>query len=126
MLIPRLLVLLPTVLLMSCAGSGHEQRASEKVRHGMSQEELRQAFGSPLTIQRHPDGSQDWIYAFFREEVYYADSSGRVIQMGGTAPGGKCGIGTFNATQKQPVHLSPDGRVMGAIPLGQVVINYRE
>ena len=88
---------------------------------GMTSAELRSAFGRPLRTERKPDGSEDWYYNFgtqaqesrpFSETV--ASERERSYSSGQTTT-------TTTTMTPLPVHLSPEGRVVGEIPAGSVI-----
>ncbi len=91
------------------------------IRQGMTGAELVSAFGQPLRIERQPDGSEDWFYNFGsqrRESGPFSESTAseteRRYSYGHTTT-------TTTTMTPRPVHLSPAGRVVGAIPAGHVI-----
>lgn len=96
--------------------------ATTSVRQGMTSAELLSIFGRPLRVERNPSGGEDWFYNFGaqRRESHPVSKSTtseaeRSYSFGHTTS-------TTTTMTQAPVHLSPGGRVVGAIPSGGVVL----
>ena len=78
-------------------------------------------FGRPLRTERKPDGSEDWFYNFGtqdRESRPFAETVASERNLSYSF--GRTTTTTTTMTPL-PVHLSPEGRVVGEIPAGTVI-----
>jgi hypothetical protein len=116
---------LPTLgiaaFLAACTTSG-PRLVSTPVREGMTSAQLVAAFGRPLRVERRPDGGEDWFYHFGSQQ----NASHPVSASTSTETERSYSVGNATSTtttmSQAPVHLSPSGRVFGAIPSGSVVV----
>jgi len=117
-------VLLLTIAmgLASCTSTSSLRVIDTPIHQGMTASELQSAFGRPLSIERQPDGSEDWFYNFgtqgretrpFTEETF--NKSEQSYSYGHTDT-------TTTTMTRLPVHVSPEGRVVGVIPAGSVIV----
>lgn len=117
----RFAAIIPAAFLMACAAPHSPRMAATPVREGMTGAQLTAQFGAPLEVQRHKDGSEDWIYQFGsqqRESHRISTSSASESERSQTT-----GQETTTTTSmhRAPVRLSAAGRVIGKIPAGSVV-----
>jgi outer membrane protein assembly factor BamE (lipoprotein component of BamABCDE complex) len=121
MRITRFLALAVTACLTACY-TPTPRVVATSIRQGMTRAELQSAFGRPLRIERQPDGSEDWFYNFGGQERESHPISESVV----TATERSYSVGhattTTTTMSQNPIHLSPDGRVVGAIPAGSVIV----
>jgi outer membrane protein assembly factor BamE (lipoprotein component of BamABCDE complex) len=107
--------------LAACTTSG-PRLVSTPVREGMTSAQLVAAFGRPLRVKRTPDGGEDWFYHFGSQQ----HASHPVSASTSTETERSYSVGNATSTtttmNQAPVHLSPSGRVVGAIPSGSVVV----
>jgi len=88
----------------------------------MTTAEVQTAFGSPRRIQRHADGSQDWYYHFGTQVHASAPfSTTEVTDHEQSYSFGEASSKTTTMSEA-PVHFSPNGKVIGAIPSGNAVV----
>ena len=107
--------------LASCSTSG-PRLVSTSVHEGMTSAQLVSAFGKPLRVEHHPDGGEDWFYNFGSQQ--HAAHPVSELKITETERSYSVGDATSTTTtmSQAPVHLSPSGRVVGAIPSGSVVV----
>ena len=119
--ITSLLLLGVAVCLAACSTTSPRVIATSIVP-GMTSAELRSAFGPPLRTERKPDGSEDWFYNFGTQDWEsrpFSETVGsqreRSYSVGHTTT-------TTTTMTPLPIHLSPEGRVVGEIPAGSVIV----
>ena len=95
------------------------------IHQGMNSAELLSAFGPPLRTERNPDGSEDWFYNFGTRSWAFQSVSEAIVTENEQSY--SVGLSTTKVTNMAPlpVHLSPDGRVVGDIPAGRVIVESR-
>lgn len=110
-----------TMYLASCSAPSLSA-IDTPIRHGMTASQLRANFGHPLRIERQSDGSEVWFHNFGtqrHESRPFSESTvsetERSYSFGQTKP-------TTTTMISLPIHLSPEGRVVGDIPAGSVIV----
>lgn len=95
------------------------------IHPGMNSAELLSAFGPPLRTERKPDGSEDWFYNFGRRSWEFQPVSEAMVTE--YEQRYSVGLSSTKVTTMAPlpIHLSPDGRVVGDIPAGRVIVESR-
>jgi outer membrane protein assembly factor BamE (lipoprotein component of BamABCDE complex) len=95
------------------------------IHPGMNSAQLLSAFGPPLRTERNPDGSEDWFYNFGTRSWESQPVSEAVVAENEQRY--SVGLSTTKVTTMAPlpIHLSPDGRVVGDIPAGRVIVESR-
>jgi outer membrane protein assembly factor BamE (lipoprotein component of BamABCDE complex) len=109
------------IFLTACSTMTEPNVISTPMRVGMTKQQLRNNFGSPLSVVTNADGSEEWFYHFGSR----GSSSGTHSEITHT-PSGQSVTTTSEATttltySEAAVHLSPEG-VVTSVPSGQVVI----
>jgi outer membrane protein assembly factor BamE (lipoprotein component of BamABCDE complex) len=87
---------------------------------GMTRDRLKSHFGEPLRVERASSGGEDWYYSFASWRRPDIEASG---YNEGTSSSVSVSV-TFSDqsnTQDCPIHLSPDGYVLGPLPVGKIV-----
>lgn len=109
-----------TVLLSSCTEPSLHPSPTP-VRLGMDKADLLATYGPPLRTEKQSDGNEDWFYHFGTHEQ--ASQSGTESTSTGTERSYAVEHSTTTTTtmRPEPIHLSPDGKVTGEIPTGQVI-----
>ena len=117
--ITQLFLFAVAVCLAACSTTS--PRVMTSIVPGMTSAELLSAFGRPLRTERKPDGSEDWYYNFGTQDresrpfsETFASERERSYSSGKTTT-------TTTTMTPLPIHLSPEGRVVGTIPAGNVI-----
>jgi len=88
----------------------------------MTSAQVVSAFGRPLRVEHNPNGGEDWFYNFgSRQHESHPISESTVSQTERSYSVGHT-TSTTTTMNQAPIHLSPSGRVVGAIPRGSVVL----
>jgi outer membrane protein assembly factor BamE (lipoprotein component of BamABCDE complex) len=118
-----LCLLLLSVFLGACSSTSSPRIVAIAVREGMTREQLLSVFGHPLSIQRQPDGAEEWFYNFgFQQHGSRPVSESTVTETGRSYSVAQETSVTTTLSQA-PIHLSTSGRVIGPIPAGHVVVD---
>lgn len=118
--IAHVLLLAVAVCLAACSTPSPRIIATPIVP-GMTSAELRSAFGRPLRIELQPDGSEDWYYNFGAQDRESRPFSEAVVSESEYSYSAGRTTTTTTTVTLLPIHLSPEGRVVGAIPTGSVI-----
>src|SRR5215469_17043308 len=111
------------ILFAGCA-TAPDNASDIAVRVGMSRNELKAVYGDPLRIESTPYGGQDWYYHF------YSWAKGPTVSVSETTDAN--GYPTTSTSEgwqvekgpiDEPIHLSPQGYVVGPLPSGKVLKN---
>ena len=119
----RFLVLGIAGLLVLCGCATTEEPVTSEfpVRMGMPSNYLRERFGEPLRIEKRAGGGEDWFYQFYGWKVSPVSESGTRVEYGEKSSYVSVGVSSTKLNGEQPIHLSPEGLVIGPIPEGKVV-----
>jgi hypothetical protein len=98
-----------------------QKTADTAVQSGMSRDELRLHFGAPLRIERTAAGGEDWYYCFVSWRTHPVSDAGTPDDFGEKSSYGSVGWQASRYTGEHPIHVSPEGYVMGPIPQGKVL-----
>ena len=112
------LLFMVAVCLAACSTTS-PRVISTSIVPGMTSAELQSAFGPPLRTERNPDGSEDWYYNFGTQGRESRPFSEAVVSEGSYSYGRT--TTTTTTMTPLPIHLSPEGRVVGEIPVGNVI-----
>lgn len=110
-------VLLTIAILSGCATDSEPTPITVHV--GMSRDDLRLFFGSPIRIEPQPAGGENWIYTF-REtpnpEIQTTVENDGANQSRSTSA-------TYHLSEKHEaaIHLSADGHVIDPVPEGKII-----
>jgi hypothetical protein len=118
--ITSLLLLAVAVCFAACSTTSPRVIAISIVP-GMASAELRSAFGPPLRTDRKPDGCEDWYYNFGIQDRESRPVSETVASEGERSYSVGRATTTTTTMTLLPIHLSPEGRVVGEIPAGNVI-----
>jgi hypothetical protein len=88
----------------------------------MTTTELLAAFGPPLRTEPSPDGGEDWFYNFGGQGRESRSESETVSTEHAHSYSVGRSTTTTTTMTRLPVHVSREGRVMGEIPAGQVIV----
>jgi hypothetical protein len=118
----NLVVLMASLLALAGCATTEEPVTSEfPVRVGMPGSYLRERFGEPLRIEQRAGGGEDWYYQFYGWKVSPVSESGTRVEYGEKSSYVSVGVSSTKLNGEQPIHLSPEGKVIGPIPEGKVV-----
>jgi outer membrane protein assembly factor BamE (lipoprotein component of BamABCDE complex) len=96
------------------------------VRVGMSRTELTVMYGQPLRIESDGSGGENWYYHFY-SRYKVPNASGTVSSetdfQGNTISSASESVQLGQDTDEEPIHLSPEGRVVAPLPSGKVLKN---
>lgn len=109
------------LFLTACSTMTEPNVISTPMRVGMTKQQLRNNFGSPLSVVTNADGSEEWFYHFgtrsasssAHSETSHTENSQTVTTTSEAS--------TTVTYSEAAVHLSPTG-VVTSVPPGQVVI----
>jgi hypothetical protein len=95
------------------------------VRVGMSRSELKLVYGEPLHIESNGSDGEDWYYHF------YSWGAGQTVTVstqttdaaGNTTDSSSESLQVGKGTVEEPIHVSPEGYVVGPLPSGKVLKN---
>lgn len=114
--------LLLVAALVGCTVTPATKLAPAPVRFGMTKADLQRNFGSPLRVEKHADGREDWYYQFGIREL----QSEPIYEAETTPDESTVTVGqsftTTTTMEEAAVHLSRSGKVFGVIPKGRVVM----
>jgi hypothetical protein len=107
------------------AGCASDQPERPRLHAGMPREELKAWYGEPSRIEPAPGGGEDWYYTF----SYWSPP-----QVGGTTSRDEVqqidtvslGLSSSHSKVECPVHISPEGRVVGPVPPGKLVPRFKD
>jgi hypothetical protein len=113
-----------TFLLTAGCATPPDNTSDVAVRVGMPRSELRLIYGEPLRIESNASGGEDWYYRFYAWSKAPTVSATVSENVGGntissTSESWQVGKGT----EEEPIHLSPEGRVVEPLPSGKVIRN---
>ena len=88
----------------------------------MTSAQLVSAFGRPLRVERSPNGGEDWFYNFGSQQHESHSVPESAVTENERSYSVEHTTSTTTTMNRAPVHLSPSGRVVGALPAGSVVV----
>jgi outer membrane protein assembly factor BamE (lipoprotein component of BamABCDE complex) len=111
------------MLAAGCSTDSEQTDNNIRVQAGMSRDDLKLYFGSPLRVEPAATGGENWYYRFSSWNADPEESSG-INTDGGTITHYDSKSVTFSkSTDVYPVHLSPLGLVVAPVPDGKIVRN---
>jgi hypothetical protein len=116
----RVLAAMGLCLLVGCATG--VKTTDIAVRLGMSRDDLKLFFGEPLRIEAGAAGAEDWYYRFVAWRTQPTSESGTSVEPGGTTSYVSMGLAISRDPEERPVHISPQGLVIGPLPNGKIVL----
>jgi hypothetical protein len=120
-----ILIAVAFFLFAGCA-SPPDNASDVAVRAGMSRAELKVMYGEPLRVEPNAVGGEDWYYHFysrFKSPSAAVNVSSETDFSGSTVSSSSDSYQIGKDTDEEPIHLSPDGRVVGPLPSGNVLKN---
>jgi len=115
------LLLLAVAMCFAACSTTSPRVIATAIVPGMTSAELLSAFGPPLRTERKPDGSEDWYYNFGTQDQESRPFSETVASERECSYSVGRTTTTTTTMTPLPIHLSPEGRVEGEIPAGNVI-----
>lgn len=116
-----LLSLFTLLMIFTLAGCATNSEPTPiAVRVGMSRDDLRLFFGSPLRIDSRPSGEEDWIYTLRSAPTAEVQTT---VENNGTNVVRSTSVAYSSLKNKYeaPIHLSADGHVIEPLPEGTLI-----
>lgn len=113
------LIAISLFVLVGCASA--PKTADTTVQAGMSRNNLRFYFGEPLRIEPVASGGEDWYYRFVAWKVHPTSEAGTRDDFGEKTSYVAVGVSGSKETEEHPIHVAPDGFVVGPLPVGKVL-----
>lgn len=115
-------IILAAVCLLMFAGceSAPETKDSE-LRLGMSRDDIKFYFGSPLRIEAGAAGGEDWYYRFTSWQTSPKQESGIREDFGERTAYVSVGLEFTKDAGERPIHVSAEGYVIDPLPDGKIV-----
>ena len=115
------LIALLGLFLTACSTMTEPNVISTPMRVGMTKQQLRNNFGSPLSVVSNADGSEEWSYNFGSRGTSSSTHSETSHTANSQSITTTSEASTTVTYSEATVHLSPEG-VVTSVPSGQVVI----
>jgi outer membrane protein assembly factor BamE (lipoprotein component of BamABCDE complex) len=115
--------MLAVLSLMLLAGCVSGVKTSDlAVRAGMSRDDLKLYFGEPLRVETAASGAEDWYYRFESWKTHPTSEGGTSEEPGGASTSYvSVSLEISHDSEEHPIHVSPQGYVVGPIPDGKIV-----